>query len=234
MNVVGKQKLVSLDTVAPNHWNPNEFSEDLLESLRYGLQHTGWLASQAMLIWGTDEKGEKKNIIIDGEHRWKVAQDLGFEKGPAVFLDGLTEERAKAMTVELDRKRGKFNDDKLAVLVKSIQFSPDFEDADLGKMLGFGDEELMKLLAEPLPTLPPDATTNPEGRTAPAAGEEGGSSEPPDAPMSNVKMVQLFLDDVGHGQFMAQIKALAAQYGTKNTTDTVLRAVQQAFENRDT
>ena len=85
-----------LDSVKPNPWNPNTMSDEMKESLLYGLKRDGWLASQALLIWGTDEKGERQDLIIDGEHRWLAATGEGLQKGPMVFLDGLSAAEAKA------------------------------------------------------------------------------------------------------------------------------------------
>ena len=52
--VVGKVQLLEIDSVKPNAWNPNGMSDFQAASLKEGLQATGWLASQSLLVWGRD------------------------------------------------------------------------------------------------------------------------------------------------------------------------------------
>lgn len=140
--VTGEVVLASLERVKPNSWNPNRMTEFQLESTRDGLSRQGWLAAYALLVWGTDEKGKRRDVIIDGEHRWRLARELGFVEGPMVFLDGITEQRAKEMTVELDNKRGKFDEPSLRTLLASLE-----PDEGLAFRLGFDDETFAALMA---------------------------------------------------------------------------------------
>ena len=55
IQVKGKVVLKSLQSVSPNDWNPNRMTPHMQESLSYGLHTDGWLASQALLIWGKDD-----------------------------------------------------------------------------------------------------------------------------------------------------------------------------------
>lgn len=155
----GEVKTVKLDRVEPNPWNPNEVSEALMESIRHGFQTDGWLVSQALLVWGKDEKGVERNLIIDGEHRHKCAKDVGILKGPMVFLDGLTEQEAKALTIKMNQKRGDWKKDDLNALLKSLEMDGYSLDA---LDLGFDQESLLSMLAttptELVDVAPPEAT----------------------------------------------------------------------------
>lgn len=168
--IVGQVELRSLDEVKPNPWNPNRMTDQLLRSLVHGLRTDGWLSSQALLVWGSDEKGAAKNLIIDGEHRYRAALDVGFEVAPMVRLDGLTEAQAKALTIKMNQKRGEFADDLLASLVRDIErtvqmdYSADFgfSPEDISR-LGLGQEISMEFL---------------DGLEEGASGEEGDSQGP--------------------------------------------------------
>jgi hypothetical protein len=139
-----------LAMVQPNDWNPNEMTEFQKESTRYGLLTDGWLASHALTIWGTDEKGKEQNIIIDGEHRHELAAEVGYEEGPMVFLHGLTRKEAMALTVKLDARRGSFAQEPLAALVAELNTG----DSMFALSIGI-DEAALAALAAP-PTLPPE------------------------------------------------------------------------------
>lgn len=147
--ITGTVVLAPLGSVQPNTWNPNRMTEFQVESTRAGLVANGWLAAYALLVWGTDQKGKKRNVIIDGEHRWRIARDIGFTEGPMVFLDGVTEKRAKEMTIEFDAKRGRFDDVALRDLIAEIGV-----DEGLAFRLGFDDQAFKELL-NPRTVLPP-------------------------------------------------------------------------------
>jgi hypothetical protein len=205
--LVGKVVIAKLDAVTKNDWNPNEMTLFERQSLRHGLLKDGWLVSHALTIWRTDEKGKTKNIIIDGEHRWEEAKALGMVEGPMVFLDGVTLADAKQLTVKLDAKRGRFNEEKLGVLVRSVQEVLHLETQALD--LGI-DAKLLTEYLKPQDTLPPLPADLPSGQKA------------------AVKNVPLFFKPEQHEQFLRLIHDLAGHYKTQNATDTIFEAVRRA------
>lgn len=143
--VTGEVVSSKLSEVKPNSWNPNKMTERVYESVVQGFKEDGWLASQALLIWRTDENGNPQNVIIDGEHRWKVAQELGIQEGPMVFLDNLPLHKAKALTIKLDNKRGSFDTAALQLIVTDIISTYDSSEA-LALDLGFEDDALASII----------------------------------------------------------------------------------------
>jgi hypothetical protein len=150
VRITGKVVLAPLESVKPNTWNPNRMTEFQVESTRAGLLSEGWLAAYALLVWGTDEKGKTQNIIIDGEHRWRIARDLGFPEGPMVFLEGVSARRAKEMTIEFDSKRGKFDNIALRELIADIGV-----DDGLSFRLGIDADSFAELMKD-TNVLPPE------------------------------------------------------------------------------
>lgn len=227
--VRGTVEILPLKDVKPNPWNPNRMTEEMMASLQHGLRHDGWLASQALLVWGTDADGETRNVIIDGEHRYRGALAIGLTEGPMVRLDGLSEAEAKALTVKLNQKRGEWDEKALSDLLQSIQF--DVDGANLALEFGFAEDEMMKLLAsapEPLEGLLPATPPTREPTSSPATS--GGVEPAPPPPTSAVRMVQLFLDDETHPAFLAHVQALAKLWDKKNVTEVVLEAVKIVAE----
>lgn len=169
MRIVGEVVKRPIGSVRKNSWNPNEFTPHMMASLKHGLKEDGWVISQSMLIWGLDDKGVRRDIIIDGEHRWIAAQELGFTEAPMVFQDGLSEAQAKALTIKLDAKRGKFGW-KLDGLVQELNV--DLGVPDLGMELGFEKTALEDLLADDSPDLEgaTKAPTKPKGTGEGSAG----------------------------------------------------------------
>lgn len=174
MQLVGKVVLHDLAKLKPNPWNPNEMDSFTFESLKHGFEAEGWLASMALLVWGKDDKGVLQNLIIDGEQRWTAATQLKLKKGPCVFLDGISEATAKALTIKLDQKRGKFNRVKLSTLVAELVKSS--EPVALGLDLGIGPSAMAALL-KPHAIVPPTTSRNVHTRQVPLYFDEKQAAE---------------------------------------------------------
>jgi hypothetical protein len=152
-------------------------SPEMMTSLKHGLMSDGWLASQALLIWATDETSAERLVIIDGEHRWRAATELGFKEGPAVFLFGMTEQACKALTIKMNQKRGAWDDKLLAGLLSEL--AQDTEKGALALDLGLDAKRLDSLLA----SLPPvDTSGLPTLDGAASVGSQGsGPTSPQDS-----------------------------------------------------
>jgi hypothetical protein len=205
-SVVGKVEMAALDLVRPNTWNPNRLTPFEKRALKHGLEHDTWLPSHALTIWRTDEKGKKKMLVIDGEHRWTAARELGLKEGPMVFLDGLTEAEAKAWTVKLDAKRGKFDEDKMGPLLRSLEPTMDVETRALD--LGIDEDRLVRYLDDE-----PDKAV---------------VGELPSGQRASVRQVQLFFPQARYDEFQKMVREMAGSLKTKNVTDTVLEVVRRA------
>jgi hypothetical protein len=206
--IVGEVVMAPLDSVKKNPWNPNRMTAFEKESLKHGFKKEGWFASHALTIWRTDEKGNLKMLIIDGEHRQAAGLELGMKEGPMVFLDGLTEAEAKMLTVKLDAKRGKFDHEDLSTLLLSVKDDLDLETRSLD--LGIGDDLFANLLHED------------------AVDGDNVIGELPSGQTASVKMVQLFFQPEKHEEFSKLAKDLAVRFRTENVTDTVVEAVRRA------
>lgn len=90
-------------------------------------------------------------VIIDGEHRWKAARDLGYAKVPVTVIDGLTDDGYRKLTVVLNELRGQADPTKLSDLlsnllegstVEELVHSLPYTEDILQGYLGFRDLEL--------------------------------------------------------------------------------------------
>jgi len=204
--VVGAVVLYELAKLKPNEWNPNRMTQFERRALAHGFRTKGWITSQALLVWGTDEKGRRRDVIIDGEQRWTVATELGFERGPVVFLSRLTERDARALTFELDTKHGKFDPTAAAQLVQSLGVE-DFPTVSLE--LGITEDALTKMMAFDVarPSSPP----------APLVSQN-----------QHTKTVPLYFTAERHERFLEAVRRLGAERSAESVTDIVERAVLDA------
>ena len=210
--VVGKVQMKPIDSVTKNPWNPNRMSVETRASLRYGLQRDGWLASQSLLVWGTDEHGVAQNVIIDGEHRWLVGKEVGITVAPMVFLDGVSAVKAKALTIAMNQRRGDFNPDDLGKLVRSL----DGEIDDLALATGISAGRVEEMVS-------PLSDEQMAGAVPPMPAADAGFVPPP-----AIRTVQLLFAPDKFDAFQADMKVIGARVGARTVTDAVMAALREA------
>ena len=92
-----KIQYVDIDSLKPNAYNPNRQSEQDFELLLKSMQLDGF--TQPILV----QKATKQ--IVDGEHRWRAAHELGMTQIPVVFVD-MSAEQMRVSTLRHNRARG--------------------------------------------------------------------------------------------------------------------------------
>ena len=128
-------KVVNLEIskISPNSYNPNLVPKDIFSQLKKSIKKFG--IEQPILV---REVGDKY-VIIDGEHRYKIALEFGFKTVPVVIRD-ITESEAKIQTINMNRLHGEFNKVKLAGVLKGLQ--EDYSQEELTALTGFSEEDL--------------------------------------------------------------------------------------------
>jgi len=105
----------------PRKWNQKAIS-DLTESIRrYGLV-------DPLLVNSADNR---KNVLIGGHFRLKLAKDLGYKKVPVVYIDIPEVEKEKELNIRLNKNLGEFDFELLAKFDESFLST-----------IGFSSEEM--------------------------------------------------------------------------------------------
>jgi len=107
-------KKLPVGSITPNDWNPNRMDDRVFHSLRAGMEKLGYL--QPVVV---REVGEGAYEIIDGEHRWRAAQEDGKKQIECVIVD-LTDEEAMTATLALNNVRGEADPIALAEVVVDL------------------------------------------------------------------------------------------------------------------
>lgn len=92
----------------PAEYNPRELTEDQFEQIKASIQRFGMV--DPIIV---NKNKDRKDIIIGGHQRVKVATRMGIDKVPTVELD-LTLEQEKELNVRLNKNTGRWNFDLLA------------------------------------------------------------------------------------------------------------------------
>lgn len=124
---------MSPDNMTKNDWNPNVMEEDRIKLLETNIQRAGFLVPVVV------RKVDKHYEIIDGEHRWKAAQNLGLKEIPVIVTE-TDEWEAKLQTINLNNIRGELDQFKLAKLLEGLR--EHYSDLELEEILGYTPEQL--------------------------------------------------------------------------------------------
>ncbi|OPY64095.1 MAG: putative chromosome-partitioning protein ParB [Pelotomaculum sp. PtaU1.Bin065] len=107
-------KILPIERVRPNNWNPNEVDKKTMAKLKADIKRKGFVPPIIVRKVGPDEWE-----IVDGEHRWEVCKELGHTTIPAVETD-MDEQEAKLKTVQLNYLRGSPVPVRMAALVHDL------------------------------------------------------------------------------------------------------------------
>lgn len=126
-------QLIDVSRLQPNGWNPNVMQDAEYQALKQDMRVHGVNGVDPILVspkgvfqlqgeitgeaW-TQAFKVKGYVIIDGEHRWKAAKELGW-KQVCCTSEGIKEEDAKALCYRRNRQRGTIDPFKEALLFKS-------------------------------------------------------------------------------------------------------------------
>lgn len=108
--------------VTPNAHNPNKMTAFMYQKAVESLREFGFISPVIVRSMGGLFE------IIDGEHRWRAAKDLGLEEIPVVIVDGLSDPEAKKLTVVLNELKGQFDPGKLSDLLEELMDNSSVED----------------------------------------------------------------------------------------------------------
>ena len=128
----------------PNDYNPNRVLSQEFKILALNIIRFGWI--QPILI-------NKNNIIIDGFHRWKLAQDSEelYKKYsgrvPCVVMD-LEDREAMLLTIRMNRAKGVHEASSMAKIAKKLIEDFGMKPNNLRKELGMSAREVELLLSD--------------------------------------------------------------------------------------
>lgn len=130
-------KIISINQIAPNAYNPNIVSGDIMAKLRAEIAQKG--LCEPIIVRSRGDGYE----IVDGYHRWQICRDLGFKDVPCVVQD-YSDTEAKIKTLQLNYMRGSAVPIKLASLIHELNREIKLE--DLAKRLPYEEPQMLDTL----------------------------------------------------------------------------------------
>jgi len=160
---------------------------------------------------------DKGMVVIVGHTRLEASKKIGLDKVPVLIAD-IPPEKAKAYRITDNRLNQDSSWDYKLLNFEMGDLMDNHYDLN---HLGFDEIEIEKIVAF-VPTF----------EKANDLVEE--ITEDIQAPMSQVRMVQLFLNSENEPMFKKMVENLQKFYGTANMTDTIYRAIENENSNSQT
>ena len=129
--------MLKIEQVFPNDYNPNVVPEDIMAKLWAEIEQKG-LCEPIIVRQAGDGY-----VIVDGEHRFKICRDLGWQEIPCIVQD-FDEKEAKIKTLQLNYLRGSPVPIRLASLIHDL--NKEIPLADLARRLPYEEGHLMDKL----------------------------------------------------------------------------------------
>ncbi len=125
-----------LNQIRANTWNCNFMDTQEREALKQHMYEAGFEKTLPVVVRLMSDGGYE---LVDGEHRWTIAKELGWEKINAIVREA-DDLQAKAFCVSYNKLRGRFNWFKLHDVIKNdhdngINIEETYKDALTNKEL---------------------------------------------------------------------------------------------------
>ena len=197
---------IDIDSIKPYKNNPREIPIESVKKVADSIKEFG--NNQPIVV-------DNDNVIVVGHTRWKALKQLGRNKA-YIVKKNFTENEAMAYRI-MDNRSGEESKWEKELLKGEINILKD-KDFNLD-LTGLSFDEIENFTD----TQPVFEATNDSIAAV--------NTDDILAPVSTVKMVQLFFNDETEKKFREMIKELQPEYNKDNITDTVFAVVEREFKN---
>ena len=136
VKVSSKLKIVqvSIGLLKFADYNPRKWSSEAISGLKESINRFGLVDP---IIVNCAE--ERKNVVIGGHFRLKVAKDLGYKEVPCVYINIPDIEKEKELNIRLNKNIGEFDWDLLAKFDESFLSDIGFSSEELDNIFEIED-----------------------------------------------------------------------------------------------
>ena len=120
---------INITELKPALYNPRKWSDEATGQLTESIKRFGLVDP---IIVNSAEK--RKNIVIGGHFRLKIAKDLGFTEVPVVYVDIPDEAKERELNLRLNRNTGEWDFELLKQFDIDLLLDVGFDDNDLGEI----------------------------------------------------------------------------------------------------
>lgn len=132
-----KIQTIKVSELIVSEYNPRKWDEPAIEGLKESIQRFGLV--DPVLVNSAESR---KNVVIGGHFRLKVAKDLGIKEVPVVYVDIPDIEREKELNLRLNKNVGEFDYELLAEFDETLLADVGFASEELDEVFNVDIEEV--------------------------------------------------------------------------------------------
>lgn len=117
---------VKTEVLEPSLYNPRKWSEDAINQLKESITRFGLV--DPIIV---NSAPKRRNIVIGGHFRLKIAKELGFKEVPVVYADIPDEDREKELNIRLNKNTGSWDYSLLSEFDEKLLSDIGFESEEL-------------------------------------------------------------------------------------------------------
>lgn len=129
-------KTIKIEELNPAPYNPRKWSEDAIAQLTESIRKFGMV--DPILVNGAEHR---KNVVIGGHFRLKVAKDLGYTEVPVAYIDLPDIEREKELNLRLNKNLGEWDYGLLAEFDQTMLTDIGFSSEELDDIYDISADE---------------------------------------------------------------------------------------------
>ena len=191
---------VKINKLNPAEYNPRNLTDEQKDNIKKSLDEFGFVNPLVV-----NSNPDRQNIVIGGHQRLKVAQELGYDEVPVVYIN-LNEAQERELNIRLNRNTGEWDLESLA---------EHFTKGQLGDW-GFDNEELSVIYTNTQKTI---GTATPTGSAFTEEIDLGFEED-----LDNKMVIIVFYNEQKWGEYQQYKK----QYEGEEA-DLVYNAIKQYY-----
>lgn len=129
-------KQVSVGLLKASIYNPRKWDQSAIDGLTESIKRFGLV--DPILVNGSKDR---KNIVIGGHFRLKVAKDLDFKEVPVIYLDIPDEAKERELNLRLNKNQGDWDYELLAEFDESLLADVGFDSEELDSIFDIDVDE---------------------------------------------------------------------------------------------
>lgn len=204
--------------LVPNPWNPNRQNDAVRRALSESMTEFGFI--DPVTVRRLDDGSYQ---IINGEHRWREAQEQGVAEVECVVIDA-DDDQARRLTLILNETVGEHDVVALGTVLAQLQ-NDGVDMETLLRGLPYSGTELTHLLSL--------ADEQWDRFSGGGDGAGDGLPEPPNDPDTARDVVSFVLEFSAsqHRSFMSKVRRAAPMLGTEDPQVIVKELVKRGFDS---
>ena len=127
---------VAVKELNPAPYNPRKWNDQAIEQLTESIKRFGIV--DPILV---NNAPERKDIVIGGHFRLKIAKTLGYKTVPVVYVTIPDEVKEKELNIRLNKNLGGWDNDLLAEFDEALLMDIGFSSEDLDGIFDFEDDD---------------------------------------------------------------------------------------------